>query len=34
MRSSQAKKKLTDLGYKNAFNLGSYERAEKIVSGR
>ena len=34
MRSNQAKKKLTDLGYKNAFNLGSYERAEKIVSGR
>jgi len=34
MRSSQAKKKLTELGYKNAFNLGSYQRAEKIVSGR
>jgi phage shock protein E len=34
MRSNQAKKKLADLGYKNAFNLGSYDRAEKIVSGR
>src|SRR6266568_456957 len=34
MRSSQAKKKLLELGYKNVFNLGSYDRAEKIVSGR
>jgi phage shock protein E len=34
IRSNMAKKKLVDIGYKNAFNLGSYERAEKIVSGR
>jgi phage shock protein E len=34
MRSSRAKKKLEALGYKNVFNLGSYERAGKIVTGR
>ncbi|SRR6266568_673766 len=34
MRSRMAKKKLEDLGYKNVFNLGSYDRAEKIVSRR
>jgi phage shock protein E len=34
IRSNMAKRKLLDLGYKNVFNLGSYERAEKIVSGR
>ena len=32
IRSNMAKKKLLDLGYKNVFNLGSYDRAEKIVS--
>jgi phage shock protein E len=31
IRSGMAKKKLEELGYKNVFNLGSYERAEKIV---
>jgi phage shock protein E len=34
IRSNVAKKRLLDLGYKNVFNLGSYDRAEKIVSGR
>jgi rhodanese-related sulfurtransferase len=34
IRSNMARKKLVDIGYKNAFNLGSYQRAEKIVSGR
>jgi len=34
IRSNLAKKRLIALGYKNAFNLGSYDRAEKIVSGR
>lgn len=34
MRSNLAKKKLEELGYKNVFNLGSYERAGKIVMGR
>ncbi len=34
VRSAMAKKKLLDLGYKNVFNLGSYERAGKIVTGR
>ena len=34
VRSSMAKKKLEALGYKNVFNLGSYERAGKIVMGR
>jgi phage shock protein E len=34
MRSGMAKSKLTDMGYTNAFNLGSYGRAEKIVNGK
>jgi hypothetical protein len=29
-----AKKKLNELGYTNAFNLGSYGRAAKIVNGK
>lgn len=33
VRSRMAQKKLEDIGYKNVFNLGSYERAEKIVKG-
>ena len=32
IRSSMARKRLLDLGYKNVFNLGSYSRAEKIVT--
>ena len=31
MRSGMAKSKLNGLGYRNAFNLGSYGRAETIV---
>jgi phage shock protein E len=31
-RSGVAKKKLSELGYKNVFNMGSYERAAKIVT--
>ena len=34
MRSGMAKSKLIGLGYTNAFNLGSYDRAEKIVNGK
>ena len=34
LRSGLAKSKLTGLGYKNAFNLGSYDRAAKIVGSR
>lgn len=34
VRSGLAKKKLEGLGYQNVFNLGSYERAGKIVTGR
>jgi phage shock protein E len=34
VRSGMAKKKLEELGYKNVFNLGSYDRASKIVMGR
>lgn len=34
LRSKQAKERLESIGYKNVFNLGSYERAFKIVSGR
>jgi len=34
VRSGMAKKKLEDMGYKNVFNLGGYERASKIVMGR
>ncbi|MFP5276808.1 MAG: rhodanese-like domain-containing protein [Acidobacteriota bacterium] len=32
MRSGVAKKKLQALGYRNAFNLGSYGRAARIVA--
>src|ERR1017187_7570233 len=32
MRSGVAKSRLTGLGYANAFNLGSYARATRIVS--
>jgi phage shock protein E len=32
VRSNLAKKKLEALGYKNVFNMGSYERAQKIVT--
>lgn len=31
MRSATAKRKLNALGYANAFNLGSYTRAERII---
>ena len=31
MRSGMAQKKLISLGYTNAFNLGSYGRAEKVA---
>ena len=34
VRSNLAKKKLIDMGFKNSYNLGSYERAEKIITGR
>jgi phage shock protein E len=34
VRSNLAKKRLEELGYKNVFNLGSYERAGKIVTRR
>ena len=34
VRSGLAKKKLEQMGYKNVFNLGSYDRASKIVMGR
>ena len=34
MRSGMAKKKLRNLGYANAFNLGPYSRAAKIVNSR
>lgn len=34
MRSGVAKKKLKGLGYANVFNLGSYGRASRVVSGR
>lgn len=34
VRSGMAKEKLKGLGYANAFNLGSYARATKIVSGK
>lgn len=32
VRSNLAKKKLVDMGFRNAYNLGSYERARKIVT--
>jgi rhodanese-related sulfurtransferase len=34
MRSGVARRKLKALGYANTFNLGSYGRAERIVSGK
>jgi phage shock protein E len=34
VRSKKAKARLESIGYKNVFNLGSYERAFKIVTGR
>jgi rhodanese-related sulfurtransferase len=34
MRSKKAKLSLTSMGYTQVFDLGSYERAFKIVSGR
>jgi rhodanese-related sulfurtransferase len=34
LRSKKAKEKLTRMGYKNVFDLGSYERAFRIVTGR
>lgn len=34
VRSRMAKKRLEDIGYKNVFSLGSYERAGKIVMGQ
>jgi phage shock protein E len=33
-RSSAARAKLLAMGYANAFNLGSYARAHRIVSGK
>jgi rhodanese-related sulfurtransferase len=32
VRSRMAKKKLEELGYKSVFNLGSYDRAAKIIT--
>jgi len=34
LRSAIAKRKLKALGYPNAFNLGSYARAERIVAAK
>jgi len=34
LRSKKAKERLLKIGYQNVFDLGSYERAFKIVSGR
>ncbi len=34
MRSGEAKKKLIALGCPNAFNIGSYARAKRIVGGK
>ncbi len=34
LRSKKAKERLQQIGYKNVFDLGSYERAFRIVSGR
>jgi rhodanese-related sulfurtransferase len=34
VRSGLAKKRLEELGYKNVFNVGSYERASNILMGR
>ena len=34
LRSKKAKERLEKIGYENVFDMGSYERAFKIVSGR
>ncbi len=34
VRSKSAKERLERIGYKNVFNMGSYERAFRIVTGR
>lgn len=34
LRSKKAKERLSRMGYTNVFNLGSYERAFRIVCGR
>jgi phage shock protein E len=34
LRSKKAKEKLTRMGYTHVFDLGSYERAFRIVTGR
>lgn len=34
MRSRKAKEKLERIGYKNVYDMGSYERAFKIVTGK
>ena len=34
LRSKKAKSKLERIGYKNVFDMGSYERAFKIATGR
>lgn len=34
VRSRSAKTRLEKVGYKNVFNMGSYARAFKIVTGR
>jgi rhodanese-related sulfurtransferase len=33
-RSGEARRKLKAMGYTQSFNLGSYERAAEILSGR
>ncbi|HTB98273.1 MAG TPA: rhodanese-like domain-containing protein [Terracidiphilus sp.] len=34
LRSRKAKEQLTRIGYKNVYDMGSYERAFKIVTGK
>lgn len=34
IRSRKAKERLSKIGYKNVYDLGSYERAFKIVTGK
>jgi phage shock protein E len=34
LRSKKAKERLTRIGYTNVFDLGSYERAFRVVTGR
>ncbi len=34
VRSKSAKERLESMGYKNVFNMGSYERAFRIVTGK